>query len=633
MFSDEDVKEIFQGFTLPEHLSAAVPSLIVASDDHGFLTFQHLEAEFKAHVTQGTHRIPVSLLARDLNIEHGIVRQLAHTHSSLSLLSLDNSDVITLDERDALHRKLAGLLSGVVVSKLNFATQNDVDVKSIDALLAGLDMQLVGFDDYVCSKSYEDSIWEAILRLLERSLEGMQSIEIVPRDLPGTPPISYVLRTLKKLLDSPNLAEKFHVRAESSSIHCAPKQLTEHKRDARIDDLHSGALAYVNLQDFWKDFPELFATLEDVHGYFQRLSKIEIMDAFAVSTVRISSLVRQFVQMLQEDGYINLTHVSQDFPESLRDRVAQNIERNIFATFEESSEPKPYRVGDFMLTEAHRDKERAVLLEHAKADASAQWQQLKDNFRKELKFNSSNITAVNKNENSLQSFLVKEKVVERALDEQFWSTVSERETQNEVEFSKFWLERAVSRCHVYNEGLSTVEDQKLCDQLAELLASHIQKELLPDSLSKARSQGLVLSRRTRKNTARLETILKAGKMDTTSVLAALNSFNRKQNIEPLANSKLEEAKKAMMSDMVRRMQKQKQSDGPLLFLTLTLILFARQYAGVVYATGKFAPKLLKQLKSSLEPEQYEQLEKWKEAAKAGTLSAEERQDMKKMAET
>lgn len=316
----------------------------------------------------------------------------------------------------------------------------------------------------------------------------------------------------------------------------------------------------------------------------------------------------------------------------MHNRIVQKIELNIFVSFETLSESKPYRVGDFILTGEYREKERAALLELAKNDASTQWQQLRDDPSKEIKFSSANIAGSIPNKKAIQRILIKEKLVEKALDEQFWSMVSEQESQNEADFSTFWLERVVSRCYVYNEGLSPVEDQKLRDQLGELFASYLQKELLPDSISKARSQGLVLSRKTRKNISRIEAILRAGKMDTTSILAALDKFGKKQSIEIPDSSKLEDTKTTMMSDMVRRMQKQKQSDGPVLFLTLTLILFARQYAGVVYATGKFAPKLLKQLKSSIEPEQYDQLEKWKEAAKAGTLSAEERQDMKKMAE-
>ncbi|KAJ4373806.1 hypothetical protein N0V83_002545 [Neocucurbitaria cava] len=632
MFSDEDVGEIFQTFSPPNDQFVAVPSLIAASNGQGFLTFKHLEAEFKARVTQESQRISLSSLARHLNVGPDVVRQLVETHSEISLLSLNTNNIITLDERNALLEDLTNLLTGGIISTVDLAKQNDLNVRSIDALLADLDMQLVYHDDHVCSKSYEDSLSESVMRLLRRSLEEMHTIQLVPRDLPGTPPLWYTQHILKKILESQNPAETFHVHEEPNGIHCTPKQLTEHKRDAVVNELQSGALAYISLQNFWKDFPELFANVEDVHELFRNLPEIEIMDAFAVSAIRISNLEKDCMHLLQQNGYSNLIPITHEFPESLHNRIVQKVEINIFDGFETTSEPKPYRVGEFILTREYRDKEQAALLELAKNDASTQWQQLRDDPSKEIKFSSANIAGFIPEENAVQGILIKERPVEKALDEQFWSMVSEQESQNEADFSAFWLERVVSRCHVYSEGLGTVEDQKLRDQLGELFASYLQKELLPDSVSKARSQGLVLSRKTRKNISRLETILKAGKMETTSILAALDKFGKKQSIEIPDSSKLEDAKTTMMSDMVRRMQKQRQSDGPVLFLTLILILFARQYAGVVYATGKFAPKLLKQLKSSIEPEQYDQLEKWKEAAKAGTLSAEERQDMKKMAE-
>lgn len=84
--------------------------------------------------------------------------------------------------------------------------------------------------------------------------------------------------------------------------------------------------------------------------------------------------------------------------------------------------------------------------------------------------------------------------------------------------------------------------------------------------------------------------------------------------------------------MQRRMTKQQKSfDGPVLFLTLVVILHAKHYPGVVYATGKYAPKLLKMLKSKLAEDEYEMLEKWKEGAKKGALGKEEREDMRSMA--
>lgn len=235
-------------------------------------------------------------------------------------------------------------------------------------------------------------------------------------------------------------------------------------------------------------------------------------------------------------------------------------------------------------------------------------------------------------DNPVLQNLIKERALEREFDEAFSARISELEKQNEVEFADFWTDRVVTRVLIYSEGLATVEDTKLQDQLSELLALYIQKDLVPDALSKATSQGLVASRKTRKNAHKLESVLRAGRSDVSALTTSLDKFNKKQSIDAPASSALGSSKSTMLGDMARRMQKQRKSDGPLLFLTLVVFLFAKHNAGVVYATGKFAPKLLRHLKPLLETEQYAQLEAWKEAARAGTLSAEDRDGMKKMVE-
>jgi hypothetical protein len=228
--------------------------------------------------------------------------------------------------------------------------------------------------------------------------------------------------------------------------------------------------------------------------------------------------------------------------------------------------------------------------------------------------------------------MIKEKVTERSLNEVFSNEILELEKQNEADFADFWVDRIITRAAIYAEGLPAVEDQKLQTQLSELLAQYLQKELVPNTISKATLQGLLLSRKSRKNIQKLEVALSAGSMDLPALIVSLDKFNKKQAIEAPTGPALEACKATMLGDMARRMQKQKKSDGPLLFLTLVVFLFAKHNAGVVYATGKFAPKLLKQLKTVLDAEQYAQLEVWKEAAKAGTLSAEDRDAMKQMIE-
>jgi hypothetical protein len=312
--------------------------------------------------------------------------------------------------------------------------------------------------------------------------------------------------------------------------------------------------------------------------------------------------------------------------------MVQEMADSISAVMQQENSMPIYQFGNFIVSSTTYDNDRRTLFGYAEADAISQWQQLKELPEKDVKYSISNITANITDDQPVLSALSVDKAIEKAIEEHFWATITSQELENESAFCNFWTERVVTRCRIYNDGLSTIEDQKLRDQLAELFASYAQKELLSDSIERARAQGLVLSRRTRKNISRLEGILKGNKLDMHGVLTALDKFNKKQGVEAPDTAVLEETKKTMVSDMVRRMQKQKQSDGPVLFLTLVLILFAKHFHGAVYATGKFAPKLLKQLKAVLPAEQYEKVEKWKEAAKTSSLSAEDRADMKSMAE-
>lgn len=270
------------------------------------------------------------------------------------------------------------------------------------------------------------------------------------------------------------------------------------------------------------------------------------------------------------------------------------------------------------------------LSQSAKAQATGKWEELKETADKDLKFQISDILAAIPSDRPLLRAVTEEKGTDRVMEEHFWSEISVLESQNEEAFSAFWIERVLSRVHNYREGLQAIEDGKLRDQLADLLSAHLQKELFSDALAKARSQGLVRSRKTRKNAQKLESALAEGKADLKSAVAAMEKFGKKQGVQEPDPASLVEAKKALTGDMIRRMQKPK-TEPPVMFLTLIIVLFARQYPGIVYATGKFAPKLLKLLKSTLSAEQYERLEHWKEQAKAGTLTAEDREDMRQMA--
>jgi hypothetical protein len=210
----------------------------------------------------------------------------------------------------------------------------------------------------------------------------------------------------------------------------------------------------------------------------------------------------------------------------------------------------------------------------------------------------------------------------------FAEKIAELEVQNEADFALFWSDRVMARFHVYRTGAEAVADPKLQTQLLELLQSHITKDLVPESLAKAQTKGLMRSKKTKKHTARFSTTLKSAS-DLQSLSSTLDKFGHKQGIASPSPSALTEKKSAQLKELIRGMKKD--NDGPRLFLTLVVVLLANRAPGIVYATGKFAPKLMKLLRGELGEEQYERLERWKDAVKAGSLTTEDRAGMRALA--
>jgi hypothetical protein len=469
-------------------------------------------------------------------------------------------------------------------------------------------------------------------------LTACSNIEIWPSDVeewPGSPPLWFILYHFKHLVDLHNLQDEVFIRELPTAIRCQSKRLRENNSKAWMSRLLSGEAPYFDLQSALKESPEIYDSIEDVRSAFVVQPELEVFDTFAISEPWTKQYVHKSLQDLHHTGIINIAkQLREKFPASLHDHVVRRVEKLLVAAIKEKSAFNIQCIGGFILTEEQYSIVKEALLEHAKESAVLQWQQLKDSPEAEIKFDISIITRMVTDDRPLLVELIRERSVERAAEEKYWSEIGEQETQNEIEFAAFWSDRVVSRTTVYNKGLAAIEDAKLKDQLSDLLAMYIQKELIPDAISKARSQALVRSRKTRKNIQKLETTLGASETEINAIVSTIEKFNKKQLVNPADPATIEDTKKAMMQDMLRRLQKQqKASDGPVLFLTLVILLTAKHCSGVVYATGKFAPKLMKQLKVSLKQEQYEQLEQWKEAAKAGGLGAEDRENMRKMAET
>jgi hypothetical protein len=400
------------------------------------------------------------------------------------------------------------------------------------------------------------------------------------------------------------------------------------------EPLTSGEIAYIDLQSLMAD-NVTHKTIEDVLSDFKSLPQVEVVDYFAISETWFSSFIKQELQSLHDEGngVLDISHHlneeikspsegSSKLPNSVYEHLERKAEQHLIDALSQMIDHSHHRFRTIVLTDDQYRLEQRNLIERAEGEAASQWQKLKESPDHDIKFTIANISTATPNKAALYEALLKDKSIQKACDEHFWASIASLEAENDSAFTTFWSDRVDSKLNIYAEGLTSITDTKLRDQLSDLLATYIQKDLVPDSIAKARSQGLVLSRKTKKNLSRLEATLLTTKSEVAAITATLEKFAKKQDIPSPPQSD----KQVMLSDMLRRMSKPSSSD-PILFLYLVVILHAKYHPGIVYATGKYAPKLMKMLKGKLSDEDMQKLEAWKEGAKTGTLGKEGRAEM------
>lgn len=206
----------------------------------------------------------------------------------------------------------------------------------------------------------------------------------------------------------------------------------------------------------------------------------------------------------------------------------------------------------------------------------------------------------------------------------------ELETGCDDLFKRQWISRVVDQVRLNVGALYSMEDGSLKTQLEELLCTHITTDIVSQTVSRAnakrllRSPRLKLSSRLAKLTASLENAT-----DLASTVEEIEKFNSKIGIENYDEAVLKEKARTNLADMVEAMSKME--DSPRLFLCLIIILSSSQYHGVLYATGKYAPRLLKVLKPTLDSELAQWLEQVKDAIKVGEVTRDMKDKMRRIA--
>ncbi|KAF2751723.1 hypothetical protein M011DRAFT_522694 [Sporormia fimetaria CBS 119925] len=642
MFSFKDLMDIVQALPPKDAEGSGLPEIVPCVHPEGthltFITGEKAATELTNLVHAGSGLLSPSQLGEQVGISTVMVNKWAEATPDVCSFTKDNK-ILSYGLRCDIQQQLQQFLEQYPCPKAVWA--HTLRLESKDRLIKELEDEVgkvEAVDGFYVSQSYKDTLAKALRQDLEQALRDKKQVQIVLENLPGSPPkwlVSGRGGVLEIALRDVSPGAFGRVQEDGASITCVPLELMLENRDLELEKLREGEGkdAWLDLATFLRTYPEVYTDTEDVRTHLASMPWIKVCGDLAVSSACCTKAINLIVKALEGQGYAGLeTLVAMITPgREPPEELYEDIQRSLWEALATTSDINPdtlYTSGPFIMTLKTYTDSREQLLQLAAVDALTQWQHVKSHPDSELKFRLSDILASAPTPHHVLDSLSKEKSLQKEAETRFWEVVSRFEKDNEAEFATLWIDRVSSKQKLYTAALSTITEGKLRNQLSDLLAAYLSRDLIPDTLAKARSQGLLLSRKTKKDVQKLETKLQT-LSDLTTLLAALDKFQSRQNIPELDDAALKETKREMVADMVRRMQKQK--DGAALFLILVIVLLSSHGNGVIYATGKLAPKLLKLLKGKVGDEVYTRLEGWKDKARAGSLEEEDRVGMREMA--
>jgi hypothetical protein len=212
----------------------------------------------------------------------------------------------------------------------------------------------------------------------------------------------------------------------------------------------------------------------------------------------------------------------------------------------------------------------------------------------------------------------------------FEKRIADLQKESQDQFISLWIPRVFLKSSLYTAGLEALPAGILKDQLSELLSTHLFQDLIPSTIKRARTKGLIRTPNLSKQISKLEAEISPTKTEKKlSPQDMLSKFAKKLSLDFPMATEMAAAKQEHLSDMLAVMSKDK--DGPRLFLSLVIVLCACKKEGIIYATGKFAPKLLKAIKGELEEDIYRRTEEIKELVKLGKVDESVRHELREMA--
>ncbi|KAI9797247.1 MAG: hypothetical protein M1825_006031 [Sarcosagium campestre] len=552
---------------------------------------------------------------------------------------LDDKTIITRSDYLALITTLYQHLKIGPVSISEFSSRHGLSPGSLQQIIKhanvvvseesnpsdGLEIHYLDHDrNFIFTQAYEDLLHGELKPILQ---QAQTKLDIDPRSLRGSPPKSLVTRACNELaIQAANgIKGTFHVFP--NSITFTPDSYQLERRRILLEELKIGSVKYL---------PYDAINLMEVDDCSVReIVQIGCGDqALALNSGALSRVFFDRLKLDTADGIKNKGFAVV----SLDDTISQEADAKMVRRLVQDSLKTDLEFGllhDTFVSVRLRVELLQSVESNAVKAALDSWANAREPRLPAAVFRLEQFDELGLSAAVTQALL--DSKTRKKVEDLFKKHYQRLDDMAVTNFAQFWTDRVTSKIRLHEEGAKAMQDPKLREDLFSILSQHITSNLLPESVKKAEGKQLIQGTRIIEQVKELSSSIERIKVQTSApeiqfrdISVALRTLEKNLKFGQLSDERLAERKAQSCKDLARSVKKD--DDGPKLFLTLLVLLLAKNGPGLVHATGKFAPRLLKQLSSVLEEGTLVTLRSWKDAAKAGNMAPEVKTEMRRIAE-
>ncbi|KAF3941426.1 hypothetical protein ABW19_dt0207738 [Dactylella cylindrospora] len=618
MFTKSELQSIIQT-TQSLQLGPSSLQIIPTKSGGGVCSRKYLEDGLKKFIEDSEGRISFNELSKSLDVEDRYIAQILSGIPE-DEWGINGRQIVPKKPFAVLENDLRGELLYGVVTVIRYCREKDIQIEFLKKLLEYLKVEWstevfwLDGERYIYSEMYFDNTVDTVRCELE---EATKPIEF--KDLRSIKSSSYPAEFVQRVLVTVSTEEELDGIWTAGTFVPGPYKLKQ--QDEAVEQLKSqGFIAQKVLKRAYVDKPDSFLA--------EKLPNFTTLSSYYVTTEWLDGIEKDAIRSIEDAGFVNLSDFAYKLPEGAQVHVREWFRKRqtrklidhagCFLTPElvERMQKDSFA---YVNEEAEKAWTTAVNTNKAIYPVTIYWRELRDWLI--TRYPDVPLSAID-------SF-------GKAIMPKASARYSEREQElrdtTTAAAKEHFLDKIYLRFVVNVTAVNRVQDSGLRDKLAQDLVAYYQR-IITEGLTKLLDR--VGDWKSQRKNERVEDAITSinGVFRPEEPIRAVDALEAVQTeLNALIKSTFtEEPSDEMIETKQLEMQRElksqleKATDASLMMLVVLILLFSEVEDGILRATGKYAPKLLKLLKPKMPESDYEFLSSVKAAVIAkSTLSGDD----------